>query len=279
MMRWNPWLSLWPSAAMHDTDGERRAILVRAQRAEIIGDPLRQHRHDAVGEIDRIAALQRLAVERGAGPHIGGDIGDGDAQNKSAGIGRIGVGLGMDRVVMVLGVGGIDGHEAECRANPRDCAMPAGRARSASARTSGAKHMRNTMRMNGDQADRFFAVDGAEPFAHSRRQKAETARAQDVDGDEIAILRRAFVAGANLEFAAIDVFLVDRHDPAAAAQCGAKDAEHLGLRARQKLDDAPAIGGLAGFGVPAQASTRSKARSPRPGAGVPGLSWLCAAYS
>ncbi len=64
-----------------DTGGKRRAILIWAQRTEIVGNPLRQHRHDAVGKIDRIAAILRLAVERAAGVHIGGDIGDGDAQN------------------------------------------------------------------------------------------------------------------------------------------------------------------------------------------------------
>ena len=52
------------------------------QRAEIVGDALRQHRHDAVGEIDRIAALQRLAVERRARPDIGGDVGDRDGDDR-----------------------------------------------------------------------------------------------------------------------------------------------------------------------------------------------------
>ena len=62
-----------------DAGGKRRAILVWAQRTEVVGNPLRQHWHDTVGKIDRIAALLRLAIERCAGARIGGDIGDGDA--------------------------------------------------------------------------------------------------------------------------------------------------------------------------------------------------------
>ena len=100
-------------ASDHDTGGERRAILVWAQRAEIVGNPLRQHGHDAVGEIDRIAAIPRLFVECAARGHVSGDISDSDAQNIAAGIGWIGVMLGMHRVVMVLGVFGIDGHERD----------------------------------------------------------------------------------------------------------------------------------------------------------------------
>ncbi|MNI27145.1 hypothetical protein D3C73_808700 [compost metagenome] len=43
--------------------GHCRSVFALAQRAEVVGNPLRQHRHDAVGEIDGIAALQRFAVE------------------------------------------------------------------------------------------------------------------------------------------------------------------------------------------------------------------------
>src|ERR1700731_354084 len=93
-----------------DAGGKRWAILVWAQRTKVVGNPLRQHWHDTVGKIDRIAAILRLAIERRAWPHIGGDIRDGDAQNKAAGIGWIGVALGVDRVVMILGIRRVDGH-------------------------------------------------------------------------------------------------------------------------------------------------------------------------
>ena len=112
-MRWKLWRVLRPSASKHHAHRERRAVLALAQRAQIVGDALRQHRHDAVGEIDRVAALQRLAVERRAGPDIGRDIGDRDGDDDAAGVVRVAVGLGVDGVVMVLGVGRIDGDQRQ----------------------------------------------------------------------------------------------------------------------------------------------------------------------
>ena len=97
----------------HHAHRECRPVFHRAQRAEIVGDALGQHRHDAIGEIDGIAALQRLAVERGARRHVGGNVGDGDGEHEAAGVGRIGIGHGVDRVVVVLGVGRVDGDERQ----------------------------------------------------------------------------------------------------------------------------------------------------------------------
>ena len=56
--------ALAPVGAEDHTHRERRAVLERTQRAEVVRDALGQHRHDPVGEIDRVAALERLAVER-----------------------------------------------------------------------------------------------------------------------------------------------------------------------------------------------------------------------
>ena len=53
------------------------------------------------------------------------------------------------------------------------------------------------MRMNGDQAYRLFTVERTKPFAHFCRRKTKAASAQKLDGHEIAIARRAFVAGAD----------------------------------------------------------------------------------
>ena len=62
--------------ADHHADRQRRPIFERTQRAQIVGDALRQHRHDAVGEVDRVAARQRFAVERRSRPHIMRYVGD-----------------------------------------------------------------------------------------------------------------------------------------------------------------------------------------------------------
>ncbi len=142
-----------------DAGGKRRAILVWAQRTEVVGNPLRQHWHDTVGKIDRIAAILRLAIERCAGARIGGDIGDGDTQNKAAGIRRIGVALGVDRVVVVLGIHRVDGHERD-----RAPILAMGHRRGSRPRRLGnhlrAKDVRNLVRVDGDEADRSFIVDG-----------------------------------------------------------------------------------------------------------------------
>ena len=55
--------TLAPVGAERHAHRKRRPILERTQRAEIVRDALRQHRHDAVGEIDRVPALERLAIE------------------------------------------------------------------------------------------------------------------------------------------------------------------------------------------------------------------------
>ena len=84
MMRWKLWRLLAPVGADDQPHRQRRPVLVRAQRAEVVGDALGQHRHDAVGEIDGIAALQRLAVERRAGRDVVSDVGDGDGDDEAA---------------------------------------------------------------------------------------------------------------------------------------------------------------------------------------------------
>ena len=136
-MRWKRVALLAAVGADDHAHRERRAVLARAQRAEIVGDALRQHRHDPVGEIDRVAALQRLAVERRAGPHIGRDVGDRDRDDEAARVVGIVVRRGMDGVVVVLGVGRIDGDERQRAPVLAALRAPTGCAASASASTSG----------------------------------------------------------------------------------------------------------------------------------------------
>ena len=94
-------------------DRHAGAVLVRAQRAQVVRQRLRQHRDDAVGEIDRVAALAGCPVERVAGPHVPGDIGDRHQQPVAAGIGRVVVGRGPDRIVEIAGVLAVDGDEVD----------------------------------------------------------------------------------------------------------------------------------------------------------------------
>jgi hypothetical protein len=48
--------------ADHHPHGKCGTALMRLERAEIVRNPLRQHRNDAVGEIGRVAARECLAV-------------------------------------------------------------------------------------------------------------------------------------------------------------------------------------------------------------------------
>jgi hypothetical protein len=83
------------------------------ERAQIVGDAFRQHRNDAVRKVHRIASRLRLAVECRAGPHVMRDVGDRHRDDIAAGICRVAVSDRMDRVVVVLGIGRIDGDERD----------------------------------------------------------------------------------------------------------------------------------------------------------------------
>ena len=104
------------------------------QRAPVVGQRLGQHRHDAVGEIDRVAAPVGGAVERLVGPHVPGDVGDGDQQAPAAGMVR--VGLGEHRVVEVARILAVDGDQRRV-AQVEALAHGAARARSASSSAAG----------------------------------------------------------------------------------------------------------------------------------------------
>ena len=110
-MRWKVCERLRPSGADHHPHRERAARLARHQRAEIVGDAFRQHRHYAVREIDGIAAHQRIAVERRTGPDVECDIGDRDVDDEAAFVVRIGILFGVNRVVVVLRIRRVDGDE------------------------------------------------------------------------------------------------------------------------------------------------------------------------
>ena len=102
-----------PFGGKHHPQRQRRPVLALAQRTQIVGNPLRQHRNDPVREIGGVAALQRFPVERRAGTHIPGHICNRDGNDDAAGIVRGGVFLGEDRVIMILGVAGVDGDQRD----------------------------------------------------------------------------------------------------------------------------------------------------------------------
>ena len=96
-----------------EADGDAGAVDAVDERAEVARQAVGEHRDDPVGEVGGVAPAAGLAVERRAGADVGGDVGDGDPDDVAAGVGGIVVGVGEDGVVVVAGVGGVDGDEGE----------------------------------------------------------------------------------------------------------------------------------------------------------------------
>ncbi len=86
----------------------RQAIDVGIERAQAVGDLLRQHRDHAAREVHRGTALARREVERIAVPDVVADIGDRHPQAPVAALAA-----GVDRVVEVLRRLAVDGDEVE----------------------------------------------------------------------------------------------------------------------------------------------------------------------
>ena len=90
---------------LHVAD-KAHAVDLGHQRADAVGQRLRQHRHHEPGEVDRGRALLRFIVQRRTGTHVIGDVGDRHDQAEA-----FGIGFAVDRVVEVLGVLTIDGDQ------------------------------------------------------------------------------------------------------------------------------------------------------------------------
>ncbi len=95
----------------HHAHGQAGARLARAQAAQAVGQALGQHGLDPVREIDAVALVARVAVQGRAWAHIGGDVGYGHPHHMAAGVAGVVVGLGEDGVVVVAGVGRVDGDQ------------------------------------------------------------------------------------------------------------------------------------------------------------------------
>ena len=117
-----------------------------------------------------------------------GDVGDGDADDEAAVIVGRRVRLGVHGVVVILGVGRIDGDERH--APP---VLAVGKRRGPCGVRFGlgvvAEHLRDAMGVDGDQADRAFARQRAEPLDHAAGRQAQARRAAGLDRDQIAVLR------------------------------------------------------------------------------------------
>ena len=104
-------------AVLRDLEVARHcsADLALFQRANVGRQFLGQHRHDTVGEIDAVATLPRLPVELGTGTDVVADIRYGDDRLPAALVVLVIVRRGPDRVVVVAGIGGVDGNDRQMR--------------------------------------------------------------------------------------------------------------------------------------------------------------------
>ncbi len=167
------------------------------------------------------------------------DVGDRDGDDESAGVFRIGIRLGIDCVVMILGVGRIDGDERKL-APVLAARKPGGSRLLGFGQCLAAKHVRDFVRVDRDEADRPLGLERAEPLLHLRGLQAEAALAREFDRHQIAVLGVGGRARRDGEFAA-ELLLVDRLDPRAAVRQRAEDAELALPRAVQHLDDTAGV--------------------------------------
>jgi hypothetical protein len=97
----------------HHPHRQAGAVLAFAQAAQAVGQPFGQHRLHPVGEVDAVALLAGLLVERRARADVGGDVGDGDPHHPALDILGVVVGVGVDGVVVVAGVHRVDGDQRQ----------------------------------------------------------------------------------------------------------------------------------------------------------------------
>ncbi|MDF2489079.1 MAG: hypothetical protein K0S77_1701 [Pseudomonas sp.] len=91
-----------------------QAIDMRVQRAQAVGQLLGQHRHDALGEVHRVAAHLGFVVQGRAQADIAGNVGDRHVEAPAAGEhAQLAERFAIDRVVEVTSVFTVDGDERQ----------------------------------------------------------------------------------------------------------------------------------------------------------------------
>ena len=84
-------------------------VHIGAQRTQTIGDGLRQHRNDHVGEIHRVTTTLRFRVQRRSDLHVMAHVRNGDEQSKAT----TGTAFGIHGIIEIACVFAIDGDERQ----------------------------------------------------------------------------------------------------------------------------------------------------------------------
>ncbi len=92
-----------------------QTINVRVQRAQAVGQLLRQHGHDSLGEVHRVAANLGFSIQRRADFHVARYVGHAQvklpATGEQAQFARLG--FAINRVVEIASVFAVDGHKRQ----------------------------------------------------------------------------------------------------------------------------------------------------------------------
>ena len=217
-------------------DGEAGAVLARAEGAEVVAEFFGQHRHDAVGEIGRVAAAIRFLVQLGVRADVMGDVGDGDEEVEA-----VSVGLREHGVVEVAGIRAVDGDEGD--GAQVVAAFEAGHVHAA----GGGQHVRREFGLDpglvqGHEADGPWVVLPPDHLDDADLLALEAARGLDLGRDEVAVGRAVEVLLVEVE---IVLRLFVGGDDDEGIFLAADEAHDVGLRRVQLADD---LGGVEGVG-------------------------------
>ncbi len=216
----------------HHAHGETGPRLFLAQRAEVVGNLFRQHGNDAIRKIDRVAALQGLAIERASRAHIVRDIGNRDPGDEATLVPGIIIGLCVNRIVVIAGIDWVDGEEGHLRQVLAALAVKRWQ-RLGLLHDARREHIRDAMRVHRDQRDLSLVSRAAEAFDHARDRQAAASAPRNVETHELAILGLACIARLDPPFA--QLLAIDGQDRAAAIAL-AINAKQARLLAREFLD-------------------------------------------
>ncbi len=228
-----------PLGRDHRIAHHAQAIHLRIQRAQAVGQLLRQHRDHAPREIDRRGAVDRIHVERLARLHVVRHVGDRHDQAPTLAAADLDR-LAIDRVVEVARVLAVDGdqrHVAQI-----DPAGQIGFAHHIGQRLRLAQRglgelVRHPILAHRDLDLHAGVVDFAQHLDHATDRLHVAVRIfQDLHAHHLADLRLALPLGRDQDVAAQALVLGRHHQRAALRQ---QPADHVAVGPLQHLDDLP----------------------------------------
>ena len=220
---------------------QHQAVHLGVQRAQAVGQRFRQHRDDPAREIDAGAALERVIVQRVAGPHVVADVGDRHQQApaRALALARAQFNrLTVDGVVEVAGVLAVDGdqrHVAQVDAVFQVAlANHVGQARGLLAGGFGEFH-RHVELAHRDLDLHAGIVDLAQHLGHAaQRLRVAGGLRHDLDRHHLPVLGAVGVAGRDQDVV-LDALVFRHHD--GQAMLMQETADQLVGAALDDLDD------------------------------------------